>query len=151
MLKAFELARQAAAHDEVPVGAIITKNDKIIASAYNLKEANSNATAHAEIIAIQDACKSLNSWRLNGCELYVTLEPCLMCAGAIIQARLQTVVFGASDPKGGAFGSLYKLHEDKRLNHQVEVISGVEEPKCKQILKDFFLTKRQKKTTNQKP
>ena len=128
--------------DEVPVGAVIVKGNNIIASSYNLREHQQCATSHAELIAIQQACKNLNSWRLTDCRLFVTLEPCLMCAGAIIQARVGEVIYGAFDPKGGAMGSLYDLHQDIRLNHHPRVISGMLSDESSDLLKSFFKQKR---------
>ncbi len=142
MEQALELARQAQTEDEVPVGAIIVKNGVVIAKAYNQKETKLLATEHAEIIAIREASRVLGSWRLLDCTLYVTLEPCIMCAGAILQARLPRIVFATPDPKGGAVGSLYQLHSDPRLNHSFEVASGILGDECSQILKDFFRKKR---------
>ncbi|MCB9228380.1 MAG: nucleoside deaminase [Deltaproteobacteria bacterium] len=143
MKEALELATQAAAIDEVPVGAVIVRKHTIIAKAYNLRESDQCATSHAEIIAIRQACTHLKSWRLTDCHLYVTLEPCLMCSGAIIQSRLPFVTYAAKDPKGGAMGSLYSLHMDDRLNHQPEVISGEHEEESSQLLRHFFQKKRQ--------
>lgn len=128
--------------DEVPVGAIIVKDNKIIAKAYNKREKKQNALYHAEILAINKACKKLNSFRLNDCTLYVTLEPCPMCAGAIINARLGKVVFGAYDQKRGCVGSIYNLLSDSRFNHNPQVIGGVMEKQCSEILSNFFKSKR---------
>jgi len=142
MEKALKLAQVAADRDEVPVGALIVHNGQIIAQSFNQKDSDKLATSHAEILAIQEASKNLGQWRLNECELYISLEPCLMCTGAIISSRIKAVIYGASDPKGGAMGSLYSLHKDSRLNHQPECISGVLEEQCGQVLKDFFKLKR---------
>lgn len=142
MEKALEQARIAYSKDEVPVGAIITMENKIISKAYNLRELSQDSTCHAEVIAIRKACKALGTWRLKGCTLYVTLEPCPMCAGAIILSRLDKVVFGAFDPKGGACGSVIDLISDDRFNHQPEVISGVRAEKSAELLKKFFRQKR---------
>ena len=144
MKKALSLAKTAGEVDEVPVGAIIVKDDEIISSGTNRREASNLSTAHAEIVAIEKANSILDSWRLSGATLYVTLEPCLMCAGALYQSRISRVVYGASDPKGGALGSLYNIHQDSRLNHQFEVSSGILENECAQILKKFFRKKRKK-------
>nr|WP_207654285.1 tRNA adenosine(34) deaminase TadA [Caloramator fervidus] len=130
--------------DEVPVGAIIVKDGKIIARAHNLRETLKDATAHAEILAINEACRVLGGWRLIDCIMYVTLEPCPMCAGAIVNSRIKTLVFGASDPKSGACGSIYNIVNDERLNHRVEVIGGVLRQECGDILKNFFKNKRKR-------
>lgn len=142
MSQALELAETAAKEDEVPVGALIVKDNKIIAKAYNKKEQTNLVTKHAEIIALEESCKTLESWRLKDCTLFVTLEPCLMCAGAIYQTRLARVVYGCSDPKGGALGSLYTIHEDSRLNHNFSVTKNILEKECSGILKSFFRKKR---------
>jgi tRNA(adenine34) deaminase len=142
MQRALELAGAAAERGEVPVGAVIVKDDKVIAEGYNLRETLQDATRHAELIAIEAACRSLGTWRLEGCDLYVTLEPCVMCAGAIWQARLARVWFGAADPKGGAMGSLYRIHEDARLNHRLPAEGGLLAPECGKILTDFFRARR---------
>lgn len=141
MKKALELAEQAYALGEVPVGAIVVKNDEIIGSGFNRRESGKNSLAHSEIIAIDEACKSLGGWRLEGCTLYVTLEPCPMCAGAIINSRVKTVVYGAPDPKSGCFGSVCNFN-CLPFNHHPEIISGVLEDSCGQILKDFFRSLR---------
>lgn len=140
---AFEQALKAKAKDEVPVGAIIVKDEKIISKGYNLREHKQNALLHAEIIAIKKACKKLKTFRLEGCTLYVTLEPCPMCAGAIINSRVAKVVFGAYDPKAGCCGSLYNLFEGK-FNHTPEVVGGVQKEKCGELLTSFFKEKRLK-------
>ena len=142
---AISLAKTGASVDEVPVGAVIVKNGELISTGTNLREALNSATGHAEIVALTKANEILKSWRLLDCTLYVTLEPCLMCAGALYQSRISKVVYGAKDPKGGALGSLYKINEDERLNHQFEVESGILEEECSQILKDFFRNKRKNK------
>ena len=137
------MAKKAAAKDEVPVGAVIVRGGKVIASAYNLREKRRSPLAHAELLAIEKAAKRLGGWRLTGCSLYVTLEPCPMCAGAIIHARIETVVFGAYDPKGGAMGSLYNLAEGK-LNHMPQIVGGVMQADCALLLTDYFKAKRAK-------
>ncbi|HOV69078.1 MAG TPA: nucleoside deaminase, partial [Clostridia bacterium] len=124
MQEAIAEARKAAEQDEVPVGAVIVKDSAIIARAYNLKESANDPTGHAEIIAIKKAAEFLGGWRLTGCDLYVTLEPCPMCAGAAINARLKSIVFGAFDPKAGCCATLYNLPQDSRFNHTVEVKGG---------------------------
>jgi tRNA(adenine34) deaminase len=140
---ALEEAELAAAEDEVPVGAVIVSMEKgIIARAHNQREALNDPTAHAEMIAITQAANALRSWRLDNCILYVTLEPCPMCAGAIVLARLPTVVYGAADPKAGACDTLYQITSDGRLNHRVQVIRGVLADRCGQVLSDFFAGKR---------
>ena len=132
-------ARQAG---EVPVGAVIVHQDRVIAAAHNQREQLKDPTAHAEMIAITQAAESLRSWRLEQCQLYVTLEPCPMCAGAIVQARIQKLVFGASDPKSGAVNSLYQLLNDPRLNHQTQFTFGVLADPCGQLLTEFFQHQR---------
>lgn len=141
MAKALEMAKKAASRDEVPVGAVIVYGGKIIARAGNKREAKKSPLAHAEILAIRKAARRLGGWRLMDCTLYVTLEPCPMCAGAIINARIPSVVFGAYDPRGGAFGSLYDLAEGK-LNHTPNIKGGVMEAECAAMLKAYFRAKR---------
>ncbi len=138
-------ARLAAYLGEVPIGAVIVKDGKIIARAHNLRERKKNALCHAEIIAINKACRRLKSWRLDGCDMYVTLEPCAMCAGAIIQSRIKTVYFGAKDPKGGAVVSLARLFDAEGLCHKVEYFGGIEEERCSALLSSFFKKLRKKK------
>lgn len=142
MRLALEEARVAAEEDEVPVGAVIVAGGRVIASGHNQREQLNDPTAHAEMIALTQAAANQGSWRLEGCTLYVTLEPCPMCAGAILQARVPFVVWGAADPKAGAVESLYRLFEDARLNHRVEHVGGVLAPDCGRILSDFFRGKR---------
>lgn len=142
MRQAFALAQQAVLEDEVPVGALIVQGERVIAAAYNQREQLKDPTAHAEMIAITQAATELSSWRLADCTLYVTLEPCPMCAGAIVQARIPRVVYGATDPKAGAVDSLFQLLRDPRLNHRAEVISGVMAFQCGGILTEFFEAKR---------
>ena len=142
MGRALEMAYEAIAADEVPVGAIIVRDSSIIAAASNQRESLHDPTAHAEMIAITQAAAAIEDWRLERATLYVTLEPCVMCSGAILQARLPRVVYGAADPKGGAVRSLYRLLEDSRLNHQCEITGGVLEQRCGQILTEFFASKR---------
>lgn len=151
MQKALELAQKAARAGEVPVGAIVVKSGQILAEAHNLKESDGLSTSHAEVLAIQAACSKQKSWRLDGCTLYVTLEPCLMCCGAIIQARIPRVVFGALDTKAGAAVSLYETLSDPRLNHRAEVISGVLSQECSSILSDFFKQLRSNRKQNHSP
>lgn len=144
MKEALALAKIAYKKDEVPVGAVIVKGNKIIAKAYNKRQKSQDATLHAEIIAIKKACKKLHTFRLNDCTLFVTLEPCVMCSGAIINARVGTVVFGAYDPKYGCCGSIYNLPEDNRFNHRAKVIGGVMKEECRELLTQFFESKRRK-------
>ena len=142
MRQALKLAQQAAEQDEVPVGAIIVHKNKIIASAFNQREQLADPTAHAEMIAITQAASHLNSWRLLECSMFVTLEPCPMCAGAILQSRIPRIVYGALDPKAGAVVSLFQLLNDPRLNHRCETLSGVLADECGKILTEFFDRKR---------
>lgn len=142
---ALEQAAAAAAADEAPVGAVIVAEGRVLAAARNEREALRDPTAHAEMIAITQAASALQSWRLENCTLYVTLEPCPMCAGAIVLARIPRVVFGALDPKGGAVRSLYRLLEDSRLNHRVEVVEGVLSEPCGLVLSEFFRGKRRQR------
>jgi tRNA(adenine34) deaminase len=143
MKMAIELAQRAAEKDEVPVGAVlIDSQGQKLAQGFNLRESLHTTLGHAEILALHRASKLKKSWRLPETTLYVTLEPCLMCAGALLQSRVKRVVFGAYDPKGGAFGTLYNVSQDKRLNHQIEVVGGFMEDECARLLKDFFKKKR---------
>ena len=141
MSEAISEAKRAALLGEVPVGAVIVRNDEIIARSRNTKEGSKRATGHAEIDAIEETCRTLGMWRLSDCTLYVTLEPCPMCAGAIVNARVGRVVFGVSDPKAGAMGSVLNLNSYP-LNHKPEVQSGVLEAECSSILSAFFASKR---------
>ena len=142
MNMALEEARTAFGQDEVPVGAVVANGDQILAVAHNAPVSAGDATAHAEMIAIREACRVSGNYRLPAARLYVTLEPCLMCAGAILQARLARVVFGARDPKAGAVFSLYRVLHDSRLNHKVEVTEGILAQACGEILSRFFKEKR---------
>jgi len=142
MRLALQEARQALTDDEVPVGAVIVRGGQLIASAHNQREQLSDPTAHAEMIAITQAAGHLSSWRLEDCVLYVTLEPCPMCAGAILQARLPLVVYGAADPKAGAVESMYQMLNDSRLNHQTQAIGGILAEPCGEILSEFFAAQR---------
>lgn len=141
MKQALTLAQKAAVEGEVPVGAVVVKNGEIIASACNFRENGKDATAHAEIMAIQEACKAVGSWRLSECDLYVTLEPCPMCAGAIINARIRRVFYGAKDARGGALGSVMDLRSYP-LFSKPDVIGGVCECECRKVLQEFFKNKR---------
>ena len=145
MKAALKEAKKAYDKLEVPVGAVIVKDRKIIARAHNLKETKNDTTKHAEILAIQKASKKLNSWRLIDCEIYVTLEPCSMCAGALINSRIKKVYIGASDQKTGAVGSVFNLLEDYTFNHKVEYEKGVMQEECENILKEFFKKLRKNK------
>ena len=138
MKEALKEAKKAYDKLEVPVGAVIVKDGKIIARAHNLKETKFDTTRHAEILAIQKASKKLNSWRLLDCEMYVTLEPCSMCAGARISSRIKKVYIGASDEKTGAVGSVLNLLDDYTFNHKVEYEKGILQDECEELLKDFF-------------
>jgi tRNA(adenine34) deaminase len=142
MREALKLARRAAGHGDVPVGACAVKDGVVLGRGRNRRERDSDPTAHAEIIAIRRAAKKLGSWRLDGCTLYVTLEPCAMCAGAIVLSRLPRLVYGAADPKAGFVGSLGDLCRDRRLNHRVDVVSGVLAAECGKILVEFFREQR---------
>lgn len=144
MKQALIEARKAYGKDEVPIGAVIVKDGKIIARGHNTRQQTQNAVNHAEMIAIQKACKKVGSWRLCDCDLYVTLEPCPMCAGACINSRLNAVYFGAYDAKAGCAGTLYNLPEDERFNHRLKVEGGILQQECVKILSDFFKQKRQK-------
>ena len=150
MKQALKEAKKAYEKLEVPVGAVIVKDGKIIAKAHNLKETKTDTTKHAEILAIQKASKKLESWRLLDCEMYITLEPCSMCAGAIINSRIKKVYIGALDEKTGAAGSVLNLFEDYKFNHKVEVEKGVMQEECENILKDFFKMLRKYKKNLQK-
>lgn len=143
MRQAYGLAQQAMEEDEVPVGAVITHGTRVIGAGWNQRESLGDPTAHAEMIAITQAAAALSSWRLEDCTLYVTLEPCPMCAGAIVQSRIARVVYGATDPKAGAVDSLYRLLDDPRLNHRSDVTAGVMAGECGAILSHFFQKKRQ--------
>jgi tRNA(adenine34) deaminase len=144
MGKALEEAKTAYAVGEIPIGAVIIYQKKAIARAYNLRESLPCATAHAELLAIEKACRVLGRWRLSGCTLYVTCEPCPMCAGAIVNSRLDRVVYGCADPKAGAVRSLFQLADSPLLNHRAAVTAGVRADECAALLKDFFRRKRDK-------
>ncbi len=153
MREALKEAEKAAAIKEVPIGAVIVMGDEIIARAHNLRETSQNAITHAETLAIQEACEKLGTWRLEGAELYVTLEPCPMCSGAIILSRIEKVVYGAKDLKAGCAGTLMNLLQDDRFNHQCDVVQGVLEDQCSGILSQFFreLRDRKKEEKRNKP
>jgi len=139
---ALEEARAALEHEDVPVGAVIVRDGQLLARAHNRREVDQDPTAHAELAAIRQAANELGSWRLEGCTLYVTLEPCTMCAGAIVLARIPTVVFGAEDPKAGAAGALWDVLDDPRLNHRCEVVRGVGAEQAGDLLRAFFRARR---------
>lgn len=153
MQLAIEEAKKAAVIGEVPIGAVIVQNGVVIAKAYNLRETEQTAIAHAETLAIDEACKKTGTWRLENAVLYVTLEPCAMCSGAIILSRVAKVVYGANDPKGGCAGTFMNLLQDDRFNHQSEVVAGVLAEECGALLTDFFrnirLYKKKKKLEKQ--
>ena len=145
MKMAIKEAIKARDIDEVPVGCVIVKDNKVIARGYNKREKDQDPTSHAELKTLQKAGKKLNSWRLEDCDIYVTLEPCIMCSGAIIQSRIRHIYFGAYDPKGGALGSSINVLEANNINHHPEVTGGVLEEECAIILKDYFRKKRELK------
>lgn len=147
---AIKEAKKAEAIEEVPIGAVVVLDGEVIASGYNLRETEQSAIAHAELLAIDQACKALGTWRLENAVLYVTLEPCPMCAGAIIMSRVKRVVYGAKDPKGGCAGTFMNLLQDERFNHQSEVISGVLEDECGQLLTNFFSRLRERRKQEKK-
>ena len=142
MQHAITLAKQAEGIDEVPIGAVVFQGDEVVGQGYNRKEFDNDPIAHAEMIAIAEAAQTLNRWRLHGCTLVVTLEPCPMCAGALVNARMKRVVFGASDQKAGACRTLYEITDDPRLNHRCEIVSGVLADECARLLQNFFKAKR---------
>jgi len=145
MKMALAEARKAYQRAEVPIGAVVVCDDQVVGRGFNLREQTQDPTSHAEMIALREAAKNEASWRLENCQLYVTLEPCPMCAGAILQSRIKRLVYGASDPKAGAVNSLYQLLNDERFNHQVEVEAGVMKKEAAQLLKDFFRDLRERK------
>ena len=145
MKEAIKEAKKAQLIDEVPIGCVIVKDDKIIARGHNQRETKQSPIGHAEIIAINKASKKLKSWRLEGCDIYVTLEPCIMCSGAIIQSRINKVYYGASDPKGGALGSSINVLEANNINHHPKVMSGILQEECSSIITNYFKAKRQSK------
>ncbi|MFA7675411.1 MAG: tRNA adenosine(34) deaminase TadA [Endomicrobiia bacterium] len=142
MQKALNCAKKAYNIEEVPIGAVIVKDNKIIAKGYNKSITLQDSTAHAEIIAIRKACKKLNNYRLNDCSIYVTIEPCSMCVGALILSRIKKIYFGAKDIKAGGCGSVFNIASDNRLNHKIEVSSGLLEEECARIIKQFFQSRR---------
>lgn len=148
MKEALRQAKKAEKIEEVPIGCVIVYDGKIIARGYNRRNVQSSTLAHAELLAIQKASKKIGDWRLEDCVLYVTLEPCPMCAGAIVQARIPKVVIGAMNPKAGCAGSILNLFEQKQFNHQVETVRGVLEEECQEVMKQFFRNLRQKKKSS---
>jgi tRNA(adenine34) deaminase len=144
MRAALAQAQRTAAVDEVPIGAVVARDGEILAACHNRRMLDADPTAHAELLAIRAAARKVGDWRLSGCTLAVTLEPCAMCAGAIVLARLDRVVYGAADPKAGAVDTLYRLLADSRLNHQPQVVAGVRTAQCGMLLTDFFRAQRAK-------
>ena len=142
MLEALKEASLAALEDEVPIGCVIVKDGEIIAKAHNQRDKTNNPLGHAEVLAIKKASEILKDWQLVNCELYVTIEPCLMCAGAIIQSRIKRVIYGAPDLKGGAFGSSINVLDASNINHRPEIVKGILESECSQIIKGYFKSKR---------
>ena len=144
MKEALKESKKAFLLDEVPIGAVIVKNDKIVARGHNLRESKQDVLAHAEINAIRKLNKKLKTWRLPGYKIYITIEPCAMCAGAILWSRLDEIIYGAKDPKGGALGSSFNLFNVPNINHHPQIRGGVLEEECASLLKQFFKTKREK-------
>lgn len=144
MKLALKEAKKSLLIDEVPIGCVIVRDNQVIARGHNKRESTNNPTGHAEIIAINKASKKLKNWRLEGCDLYVTIEPCIMCSGAIIQSRIANVYFGASDPKGGALGSSINVLNAEHINHHPQVTGGILQEECSFIIKDYFKKKRKK-------
>ena len=142
MLEALKEASLAALEDEVPIGCVIVKDGEIIAKAHNQRDKTNNPLGHAEVLAIKKASEILKDWQLVNCELYVTIEPCLMCAGAIIQSRIKRVIYGAPDLKGGAFGSSINVLDASNINHRPEIVKAILESECSQIIKSYFKSKR---------
>ena len=147
---AIEQAKIAEENGDIPIGAVIVYKNQIIAKAYNQREQLADPTAHAEIVALTQAAAFVESWRLNGCTMYVTLEPCPMCAGALVLARVDRLIYGCDDPKAGACKSLYNIVQDERLNHRLEVTSGVLQEQCRQQLQEFFSRRREENKKNNK-
>lgn len=142
MALALDEAGAAAAHGDIPVGAVVVREGEVVGHGHNRREVDQDPTAHAEVLALGAAARSLRSWRLDGCDLYVTLEPCVMCAGAAVLARIDRLVLGADDPKAGAVGALYDIPHDPRLNHRIEVVRGVLADDATRLLRDFFAARR---------
>lgn len=150
MCEALSEAGQAGRIDEVPIGAVVVHNGEVVGRGYNLRETSNDPTTHAEMVAIRQAAETLDSWRLLDCTLYVTLEPCVMCMGAIILARIPRLVFASRDPKAGAVGSIYSFASDRRFNHKVAVTEGVLGEECSKMLTGFFKTLREKKKADKR-
>ena len=148
---ALEEAAKAAAEGEIPVGAVIVRKGEVIAAEHNSTELDKDASAHAELKAIRAACKALGGWRLPGCAMFVTLEPCAMCSGALVLSRIEELYIGCRDPKAGMCGSLCNIVDDPRLNHQIKTVYGIRQAECSQLLKDFFKNLRQRKKNNHYP
>lgn len=146
MQLAFEEAKKAAAMGEVPVGAVIVKDGEVIATGHNRTESDKDPTAHAEMLAIRQAAARLGGWRLPGCQMYVTTEPCSMCAGAIVWSRIEKLYIGTMDPKSGACGSVFNIPQEAKLNHFVEIETGIMQAECSQLMKDFFKKLRKEKS-----
>lgn len=142
MTLALKEAREALTHEDVPVGAVVVKDGALVAAGHNRREIENDPTAHAELVAIRTAALQLGTWRLDACTLYVTLEPCIQCAGSILLSRISRVVYATTDPKGGAMGSLYDLHQDSRLNHQCEIDVGIHQDEAASLLRSFFQARR---------
>ncbi len=142
MLIALEEAEKAEQIDEVPIGCVIVYKDEIIARGYNRRNKEKNVLAHAEIIAIDKACQKIGDWRLEDCTLFVTVEPCPMCCGAIVQARIKRIVFGCKNVKAGCCGSVLNIAQEQRFNHQVEIVEGIKQEQCSEMMKNFFKKKR---------
>ena len=145
MKEAIKEAKKAELIDEVPIGCVVVKDGKIISRGHNIRETKQNPIGHAEIVAITKASRKLNSWRLDGCDIYITLEPCIMCSGAIIQSRIRHIYFGAFDPKGGALGSSIDVLKAENINHHPEITSGVLQEECSLLLTNYFKNKRKQK------
>ena len=145
MKLALKEASKARVIDEVPIGCVIVKNNKVIARGHNVRETSQDPTGHAEVVAIKKASKKLNNWRLEDCDLYVTIEPCIMCSGAIILSRIKRVIFGATDPKGGGIVSAINVFEAEGINHRPEVVSGILKDECSEIITSYFKEKRKLK------
>ena len=148
MQQAIDQAFIAEENGDVPIGAVVVHEDRVIGKGYNQREQLNDPTAHAEMIALTAAAEFIGNWRLEGCAIYVTLEPCCMCAGALVLARIERLVYGCDDPKAGACKSLYNIVQDERLNHRVEITSGVLEEKCREQLQEFFRGRRDKKNNS---
>ncbi len=148
MRRALELARAAAGRGDVPVGAVLVREGRILGEGANRREVDADPVAHAEVVALREACRAARRWRVDGSTLYVTLEPCPMCAGALVNARVGRLVYGASDPKAGAVRSLYRICDDARLNHRLEVVEGVLAEPCGQVLREFFQKARARRASS---